>query len=496
MLKQGLEQKQKLKISQQLLALYKMMELNSLQIDQKIQEELLANPALEIDNSIDNVSINLSNDTSNIQPESEDHSSEDHYMSHENDTLSNENFDEFHNIIDKVYQSNYDHDDDENGTNFGLTQIKTDFEMLTKQVSELYLTEKQTAIAEFIIGNLDEDGLLRRDLQKISDDLAFRQNLKVSIPEIKDVLDMIKTLEPPGIGSQSIQECLLIQLDTKVYSKENVMAYEVIDKYFDLFTKRDYAKIAQKLKISNEAFSKIISVISSLNPKPININSNNEFNYIIIPDFFVYRDGNKLRLELHQYNMPTLRISDEFTQMLMSLREKRKESKENASALEFVKNKVNAAQLFITSIKQRHESMIIIMNSILKYQKKFFLTLQESDLKPMTLKNISEATSFNISTISRITNLKYVWTEVGVFPLKFFFSEKIENDKGVEISTTHIKNLLKEIVENEDKTAPYSDEELVDLLKKNGAIIARRTVAKYRDQLNILPRFQRKQLTK
>ena len=358
------------------------------------------------------------------------------------------------------------------------------------------LPEKDRRLAEYILGNIDDDGYLRRDLVSISDDLAFNLNLEVPEKDLKKLLHIIQQFDPPGVGARDLKECLLIQLNRK--KSDNLgLAVNIVQHFFEEFTKKHYDKIKKKLELSDEELKEGIDQILKLNPKPGSSYSNplNKSNQHIIPDFILDNIDGELSLTLNQQNVPELKINDNYLGMLHGLaRKKNKRSKDQKEALIFVKQKVDSARWFIEAIKQRNHTLLLTMSEIVNFQKEYFKDGDETKLRPMILKDIAQKTELDISTISRVSNSKYIQTHFGIFPLKYFFSEGMQKDDGEEVSTREIKKILQDCIDNEDKRKPLTDEKLTLILKEKTYNIARRTVAKYREQLNIPVARLRKQL--
>ena len=503
MLKQELSQKQKLKISQQNIQLFRMMELNSIQFDEKIKEELELNPALEGEeedsNFIEGVATNKKDN--DFTSESSDYEVDEFGNEIDNNDDSEsfiekesdgEDYDAFYQKDTQYNDYDYNVDDDERDLFIPIVDHSSIISNLINQFKYNDLSTEEFKIGEYIIGNIDHDGYLRRETQSIVDDLAFRLNIDTSEEKVEQILELIQNLDPPGIGARNIQENILIQLYRKPYNTITNYAIQIIDRYFDQFIKKNYSWIIKKLKITQSTFEQITKLITSLNPKPIVEDEESKIGKFIVPDFFVYKENNTLKLELHSYNMPNLFISQDFVDMIKKINENRKKSNAEKDALVYMNEKIQNAQNLITTIKQRQETMILIMQSIVNIQKKYFLSGDESTIQPMALKDISEKTGFDVSTVSRVTNSKFVQTEYGILSLKFFFSDKITNDEGEEISTRKIKQALKELIDNEDKNSPLTDEEITNKLLEQGFKIARRTASKYRELQGIAPRHVRK----
>lgn len=487
MAKNAIKQEQLLqqKLSQQNIQLFKLMELNLLQFEQKVKEELVVNPALD-DAESPNSQIN---NTESLYSSNDYQSSIERFHSN----LKNETT---HTSLDRHYESKDYHgqeasDKDEREFIIPVQDHESLLNNLSNQLSYLSLTEEQILIGEFIIGSLEDDGYLRRSVDSIVDDLSFRQNFYTTTEAVEEVLEYIQDLDPPGIAARNLQECLILQLRRKKYSKLVEIALEIVSNYFELYSKKQFDRIQKKFKLSDEQFEEIQKIILSLNPKPISILDDN-IGKFIIPDFFVYRNGNKLELELHSYNNPNLVINADFVEMLKKNKAEKKKSKAEQEAQEYIADKIYKANLFLSLIKERQETMVIVMNAILEMQPQYFLSGEQEDLRPMTLKDISEMTRFDISTISRITSSKYIQTEFGIIALKSLFTEGISTVDGGEVSNRKIMKTIESIVEQEDKSSPLSDDEITNHLEKLGFKIARRTTAKYRETLKIPPKHQRK----
>jgi RNA polymerase sigma-54 factor len=487
MAKATLKQVQSLqqKLSQQNIILFKMMEMNLLQFDEKVKEELDVNPALE---DIEQASLEANtfslDQNFSLNGATNTHSSTEDFRNTSLDYYKDNN--EYHGA------SSHEHDDRE--LFIPVMENETLIGNLTSQLTYTNLSNDQILIGEFIIGSLDDDGYLRRSIESIVDDLSFRQNFMATHQAVLEVLEIVQDLDPPGIAARNLQECLSIQLKRKKYTKAVDAALTIVSDYFEDYSRKNYDRILKKLKISQEEFDTIKKIIQSLNPSP-GIQAEESIGKFIIPDFFVYRNDNKLELELHSYNKPNLAINKEFVEMLKKLKADKKKTKSEQEVQEYAADKINKANQFISLIKERQETMVIIMNCILELQEDFFLTGDESNLKPMGLKNIAEITNFDISTISRVTSSKYIQTEFGIFGLKFLFSEGLLAVNGEEISNRKIMKCIEEFIDNENKNQPYSDDDLTKLLEKQGYIIARRTVAKYRENLKIASKHQRRNTT-
>jgi RNA polymerase sigma-54 factor len=368
--------------------------------------------------------------------------------------------------------------------------------VLEAQLGMLNLDEKEYKIAEQIIGSIDEDGYLRRETSAIVDDLAFRQNIITTEEDVEALIKRIQNFDPPGVAARTLQECLVLQLlRQKADGKEVDVAIQALTKYFDEFTKKHYEKIQRGLNLSDEDLKTVMIQITKLNPKPGgNLSEVNKAESYVVPDFFIYNNGGKLELTLNSQNAPELRISEGYRDMLKEYDRGAKKDRRQKEAVLFIKQKIDAAKWFIDAIKQRQHTLLSTMTAIMNHQHDFFFTGDETTLRPMILKDIAEKTGLDISTVSRVANSKFVQTEFGTYRLKFFFSESLTTDSGEEVSTREVKKILSDLIEGESKKKPLSDERLTELLQEKGYNIARRTVAKYREQLNIPVARLRKEL--
>ena len=482
---QRLTQTQKLlqKLSPQQLLIMKLLQIPTMELSTRIKEEIMQNPALEEGESHDYEDDINEND--NIDTFEDEQGDDDHYdpLDDFDDYLKDDDEDD---AAYKYAVNNSSPDDKHYET--PITNETTFQDTLMEQLGFRKLDEKKYKIGAYIIGNLDDAGYLSRPVSGIADDLLFTQNIDASEDEIREVLTIIQDFDPAGVGATNLQECLLIQLrriNEENPSKDCENAIVIIEKFFDEFTKKHYDKIITRSEMSDDEFKRAIDIILSLNPKPGGSSGTiSQSNDYIIPDFTVINNGGELELQLNSRNTPELHVSRDFIDMLKEYA-KGKDSPEKREAVTFIKNKIDSANWFIDAIKQRQNTLYVTMKAIMDYQKDFFLTGDEGKLKPMILKDISEKVGLDISTISRVANSKYVQTAYGTFQLKFFFSEGLVNDEGEEVSTREVKKIVRESVENEDKSAPLTDDELTAILKGKGYTIARRTVAKYREQLGI-----------
>ena len=475
-IKQSLQQRLLQKLSPQQIQLMKMLQLPTLELEKRIKEELELNPALD-EGEEQNQELSEDNlDTSTEKRE------DFNYQDYVNDETP----------YYKTQSNNSNKDQENNQTPLSLGDSFT--EKLVSQINLRIKNEKHLIIAEQIIGNLDESGYLRRELFNIVDDLAFSQNISTTEKELEEVLLEVQELDPPGVGARDLQECLLIQLRKKKKTISTKTAEVILEKCFESFKKKHYKKIEQKLDIDTTAIKDAMAEIVKLNPKPGNslIDTSKSVQHIT-PDFTITENEGTLAVELNQRNAPQLRVSRDYVEMIKGY-ENSPKNKRDKEAVLFIKQKVDAAKWFIEAVKQRQNTLLVTINAILEFQKEFFLSGDEKNLRPMILKDIASMVDMDISTISRVANSKHVATPYGTFLLKYFFSESLATKSGEEVSTREVKTILNEAISKEDKTKPLTDEKLAELLKENGYLIARRTVAKYREQLNIPVARLRKQL--
>ena len=493
-LSQGLYQKQLQKLSPQQIQLMKLLQVPTAMLEERIKEEIEENPALEeAEEGHETEYDELKDEFSELTgDEKEMDGSADEYENIDISEYVREGDDEVGDY--KLKDSNYPEIDENR-----VIPIKVEKgfnELMIEQLGMLTLDEQKKKVALQIIGNLDDDGYLRREFSAIVDDLAFRQNMITTEDEIAELVLQIQQFDPPGIAARNLQECLLIQLDRKLNKGMPVkLAIKVLEKYFDEFTKKHYEKIQRGLNIDDDQLREVINQIIRLNPKPAgSVGESNHTESYVVPDFFIYNQAGKLELTLNNKNAPDLRISEGYRDMLKEYDRGSKKDKRQKEAVIFIKQKIDAAKWFIDAIKQRHNTLMNTMEAIMNYQRAFFISGEETDLRPMILKHIAEETNLDISTVSRVANSKFVQTEFGTYRLKFFFSESLQTDSGEEVSTREVKKILSDIIEAEDKKRPYSDEKLTEMLQEKGYNIARRTVAKYREQLNISVARLRKEL--
>ncbi|HNY52636.1 MAG TPA: RNA polymerase factor sigma-54 [Bacteroidales bacterium] len=477
MLKQKLQQKLLQKLSPQQIQMIKLLEIPTLQIEQRIKKELEENPALEEGPEEEEDITGM--DADDELYEDNDKDQEEFTL---DDYIEEDDIPEY-----RLHANNYSKED-EKRNEIPFSVGSTFQEHLKAQLNLRELTEKQKVLGEYILGNIDEDGYLRRELENIVDDLAFLQNVTTDEKELEEVLEVIQDLDPPGVGARTLRECLLIQLAIKDRTEDSLKtAYTVIDLYFDEFSKRHYDKITSKMGITESELKAAIDEILKLNPKPGSLFSDSisRTSQPIIPDFILEHTEEGFDLHLNSKNLPELRLNSAYNEMLKSYVRDKSQKKEMKEAVMFVKQKIDSARWFIDAIKQRQNTLLLTMNAILKYQEEYFIDGDEVKLKPMILKDVAEMTGLDISTVSRVANSKYIQTHFGILPLKYFFSEGLQTDSGEEVSTREIKSILQECIENEEKRRPLTDERLTEILQEKGYQIARRTVAKYREQLNI-----------
>ena len=489
MLKQSLQQKLLQKLSPQQIQLMKLLQVPTIALEQRIKQEIEENPAL--DEGTDN----------ELKDEQEDYLNENEPTQEEQDN-SDDEFD-FSDYLDNddtpdyKYQVN-NHSKDDEDKQIPFVSGTTFHDLLRTQLGMHTIDEQKVKIALFIIGNLDDSGYLRRDLIALVDDLAFTQNIMTDEEEVDEVLKIIQSFDPPGVGARDLQECLLIQINKLNLDDEATStAQKVLSQYFNEFTKKHYSKILKRLNISEEQLKNAINIILDLNPKPGNsLNESSKIIQHVIPDFLINFENGELALTLNSRNAPDLHISRKYKEMMedYSKSKDKKEKRKNKDALTFVKQKIDSAKWFIDAIKQRQNTLITTMEAILEYQHDYFVEGDEVLLKPMILKDIAEIVHLDISTISRVVNSKYVQTPFGTFLLKNFFSESLSTDSGEEVSTREVKKILQDIIDQEDKRKPLADDKLAKLLNDKGYNIARRTIAKYREQLNIPVARLRKEL--
>jgi len=476
MLKQSLQYKLLQKLSPQQIQLMKLIQLPTQAFEQRLKQELEENPALE-------------SGKENLE-EFEDSQQEDEYDATGNENIEVEdiNIDEYLSDDEipnyKTQANNYSADDEDKHIPYAAGISFT--QSLKSQINTYRLTEEEEIITDFLIGSIDDSGYIRRDLIDILDDLAFTQNIFTTEEELERLLKIVQQLDPAGVGARDLRECLLIQLKRKKEKPSRTLAINILENSFDYFVKKHYKKLLLKFHISESELKKAIKEIEKLNPKPGgSYVGNNKIAEQIVPDFTIRIVNGELELSLNSRNAPELHISNEYNNMLQGYKDSKDKSKSQKEAVQFIKQKLDSAKWFIDAIKQRQQTLFLNMDAIVKHQKEYFLTGDERKLKPMILKDIADAINMDVSTVSRVANSKYVSTPYGTKLIKEFFSESMKNDQGEDISTKEIKSILKTVIKEENKKKPLTDEKLADILKEKGYPIARRTVAKYREQLNI-----------
>ena len=486
MLKQNLQLKLGQKLAPQQIQLMKLIQLHTLEFEEELERELEENPALEkVTDDKEEDYDNLGNDYESEGTESiETDFNVDEYLYDDEPSY-------------KTASSNYSPDDEEFDNESLLTEGQTIYEYLLEQIRLSNISDEELKIAEYLIGNLDNDGYLRRDLKSIVDDLAFSQGIYTDIPKLEYILEnYIQKLEPAGVGARNLQECLLLQIEKKVSDNPNVgIAASILKNQFDALSNKHYSKIIQRYNIDEEQLKDVLEEIAKLSPK-VGGNFDTQtitINQEIIPDFIIQVKDNEVIPMLNNKNAPTLRVSNEYKEILETYSND-KSSAEHKQAALFIKQKLDAAKWYIDAVNQRQNTLIQTITAIAKMQKEYFITGDEKNIKPMILKDISDITGFDISTISRVVKSKYADTPHGIVYLKNLFSDSLTNEEGEEVSTKEIKNHLQEIIDKENKKKPLTDDALVTALKEKGYNIARRTIAKYREQLNIPVARLRKEL--
>lgn len=494
-LSQSLQQKLLQKLSPQQIQLMKLLQVPTANLEERIKEELEENPALELSDEGHEENYEEGKDEFSENHEEEYEDPDGSESEYENIDISEYVREGDDDIAD--YRLRDDHySDDEDKRTMPYKSETSFYELLLDQLGLLKLDEKEQRIAEQIVGSIDEDGYLRRETSAIVDDLAFRQNISTTEEEVESLISRIQQFDPPGVGARDLQECLLLQLERQQNEGKDVqVAIKAISKYFDEFTKKHYEKIQRGLDLDDDQLKEVMQQIIRLNPKPGgNVGEINKAESYVVPDFFIINNNGKLELTLNSRNAPELRISEGYRDMLKEYDRGSKKDKRQKEAVLFIKQKIDAAKWFIDAIKQRQHTLLSTMTAIMEHQQDFFMTGDETSLKPMILKDIAEVTHLDISTVSRVANSKFVQTEFGTYRLKFFFSESLSTESGEEVSTREVKKILSDLIESENKRKPLSDEHLTEQLQQKGYNIARRTVAKYREQLNIPVARLRKEL--
>ena len=473
MLKQHLHFKLSQKLSPQQIQLMKLVQLPTQAFEERIKQELEENLALERgkEDATEDFEEGYSNEEFdyNAQINTEDINVDDY--------LSDDEIPDY-----RLHANNYSSDQDDKSIPYASGSSFT--QQLTDQLNTYRLEEQEYLIAKFLIGSIDDSGYLRRPLLDLTDDLAFTQNIYTDVESIEKVLKVVQQLDPAGVGARDLQECLLIQLQRKVQTPQTELAGLIVEKTFEKFTKKHYLKLQKKFNITENQLKDAIQEIERLNPKPGSSFSNNLRSVEhVVPDFTIKIIDGELSLTLNARNAPELHISKSYSEMLLGYKASKEKSKAQKEAVQFIKQKLDSAKWFIDAIRQRQQTLYVTMSAIMQYQKAYFLSGDEEQLRPMILKDIADEIEMDISTVSRVANSKYVNTPYGTKLIKEFFSESMTNDQGEEVSTREIKSILKTVIVEEDKKKPLTDEKLAKILKEKGYPIARRTVAKYREQL-------------
>ena len=476
MLKQHLQFKLSQKLSPQQIQLMKLIQLPTQAFEQRLKQELEENPALESGKEETDTLDDMYEET---YDESEDHENIDTEEINIDDYLSDDEIPDY-----RTQANNYSADDEDKRVPYAAGTSFTQY--LLNQLNTVYLDDEEWAIAEFLVGSVDESGYIRRPLTDIMDDLAFTQNIYVEEDKIKKVLGIVQDLDPPGVAARSLDECLIIQLKRKEPKPSIELAINILERSFEHFTKKHYAKLIQKHHVSEEELKEAISEIEKLNPKPGgSYSGNTRMIEHIVPDFSIKIVDGELELTLNGRNAPELHVSKEYSNMLEGYKNAKEKSKSQKDTVMFIKQKLDAAKWFIDAIRQRQQTLYITMNTIMEYQKEYFMTGDERKLRPMILKDIADRIDMDVSTVSRVANSKYVDTPYGTKLIKDFFSEAMKNEQGEDVSTKEIKKILETVIRDEEKKKPLTDAKLAKILKERGYPIARRTVAKYREQLGI-----------
>ncbi len=487
MLKQFLNLKLSQKLSPQQIQLMKLIQLPTQAFEQRLKEELVENPALESGKEEEELYEKDEFDNNDDYDDYDGGESIDADEINIDEYLSNDETPDY-----KLQANNYS-DEEERETPFAAAV--SFHQDLINQLNTFLLTEQEREIAEFLIGSIDDDGYLRRDVQDIVDDMAFTQAIYTDEKTVERMLHIIHDLEPAGVGARNLHECLLLQLRHKTPTESVELAINIIENEFDAFTKKHYEKLMTAFEVSKEQLKKAIEEIEKLNPKPGGaFDSSTRVVEQIVPDFAIRIVDGELELSLNGRNAPTLHVSKDYQEMLQTYKESKDKSNAQKDAVQFIKQKLDSAKWFIDAIRQRQETLYVTMNAIMHFQREYFLDGDETKLKPMILKDVADMVGLDISTVSRVANSKYVETPYGTKLIKEFFSEAMKNDQGEDVSTLEIKKILKTIIEEEDKSKPLPDDQLADILKEKGYPIARRTIAKYRDLLDIPVARMRKKI--
>lgn len=488
MLKHSLQFKLSQKLSPQQIQLMKLIQLPTQAFEQRLKEELVENPALESGKEEEELYEKDEFDNNDDYDEFDDNESIDADEINIDEYLSDDETPDY-----KLQANNYSDDDDDREAPFAA---QTSFHQdLINQLNTFILSDEEHDIAEFLIGSIDDDGYLRRSIQDVVDDLAFTQGIYTDEKTVEKILHIVHELEPAGVGARDLQECLLLQLKHKTPTESIELATEIIENQFEAFTKKHYEKLLQKYEVSQERLKKAIEEVEKLNPKPGgSFDTSSRVVEQIVPDFTIRIIDGGLELTLNGRNAPTLHVSKDYQDMLKTYKDSREKSNSQKDAVQFIKQKLDSAKWFIDAVRQRQETLFVTMNAIMHFQHEYFLDGEETKLKPMILKDIADMIGLDISTVSRVANSKYVDTPYGTKLIKEFFSEAMKNDQGEDVSTLEIKKILKNVIEDEDKSKPLPDDQLAEILKEKGYPIARRTVAKYREQMEIPVARMRKKI--
>ena len=487
MQKQFLSLKLSQKLSPQQIQLMKLIQLPTQAFEQRLLEEMNENPALETGTE------------DNYEADEFENDNYDEYDDSENDRIEADdiNIDDYltnDEIPDYKTQSNNYGDEDSN-LESPLASPVSFHQDLINQLNTFILNDNDREIAEFLVGSIDDMGYIRRSIQDIVDDLAFTQGIYTDEKTVEHLLHVIHELEPPGVGARDLQECLLLQLKHKTPTESVALATSILSEQFDAFTKKHYDKLIHKFNVSNDQLKKAIHEIEKLNPKPGgSFTGNNKVTENIVPDFAIRIVDGELELTLNGRNAPSLHVSKDYQEMMQTYKVSKDKSNSQKEAVQFIKQKLDSAKWFIDAIKQRQETLYVTMNAIMHFQEEFFLDGEETKMKPMILKDIADMVGLDISTISRVANSKYVETPYGTKLIKEFFSESMKNDQGEDVSTLEIKKILQNVIAEEDKHKPLPDDQLAEILKERGYPIARRTIAKYRELLDIPVARMRKKM--
>ena len=469
------QQKLQTKLSPAQIQVMRMLELPACELQARINEELQENPALE--EGVDKAQ--------ELDYQEQDSMDDDYQNPLQNDDFNYDDYVQDDDISERSYNNRSQESMREDipfsvGMSFG--------EYLKSQIYLTKMDKPDRHIAKFVVGNIDENGYLRRTAEELVDDLSFREGITVTDEKMQEIIDQIQQFDPPGVAAYDLQDCLLIQLQQKEQTPNVILATTIISRYFDIFSRKQYNKVMQRLDITEQQLKMAVSEITRLNPRPGNswlgtVYDRNQS--VVVPDFIVEEENDELIVSLNQGDIPPLHVSAEYSEMLNLYSGEDKQKPSNREAARFVKSKIDDAKWFIDALRQRNETLMQTMSAIVAYQREFFLQGDSTYLRPMVLKDIADRTGHDVSTISRVCSNKYVQTQFGIFALKYFFSEAILKKDGEEISTREIKQKVRELIDNEDKSHPITDDELVEILHQNGYAIARRTVAKYREQLGI-----------